>query len=159
MQEAHFEVREYIVGARAGASADCDFFPALDDYLRGVRQSCGLAVRLNMSPELTDGAFQPMIRAQLLRIIQEVLTNVRKHAWATAVDIRIMVRDGCAETVIEDDGAGFDPALLEREPGQRFGLSFMRERAEEVGGTVHVHSAPGAGTRVIISIPLQGGVP
>jgi signal transduction histidine kinase len=154
-QEAHADVREYINGARAGKSADCGFFPALDDYLRRFRQSWDVEVKLNVSSELSNGSFQPMVRAQLLRIIQEGLTNIRKHARANSVDIRLAVRDGNVEAVIEDDGEGFDPLLFQKHWGQKFGLGFMRERAEEVGGTIEIHSAPGAGSRVVVSVPLQ----
>jgi signal transduction histidine kinase len=158
-QDAHGDVCEYILGARAGMSTSSGFFPALEDYLQRLRENYGLATKLNVSPELADGAFPPMVEAQLLRIIQEALTNVRKHARATGVDIRISVRDGLAAAIVQDDGAGFDPALLETASGQKFGLRFMRERAEEVGGTVQVHSAPGAGTRVVISVPLRKELP
>lgn len=154
-QDAHSDVREYIIGARAGTSSNGGFLTALEDYLRRFRESCDLAVRLNVAPGLTDDAFQPLSWVQLLRIIQEGLTNVRKHARATGVDIRITVRGGRVEASIEDDGFGFDPALVETTPGQSFGLRFMRERAEEVKGIIHVDSAPGAGTRVVISLPLN----
>lgn len=158
-QDAHGDVREYILGARAGMSTSSGFFPALEDYLQRLRENYGLAAKLNVAPELADGAFPPMVEAQLLRIIQEALTNVRKHARATGVDICISVRDGLAEAIIQDDGAGFDPASLEAAAGQKFGVRFMRERAEEVGGTVQVRSEPGAGTRVVISVPLRKGLP
>jgi signal transduction histidine kinase len=158
-QDAHGDVREYILGARAGMSTSSGFFPALGDYLRRLGENYGLATNLNVAPELADGPFPPMVEAQLLRILQEALTNVRKHARATGVDIRISVRDGLATAIVQDDGAGFDPALLETAAGQKFGLRFMRERAEEVGGTVQVHSAPGAGTRVVISVPLRKELP
>ena len=158
-QDAHGDVCEYILGARAGMSTSSGFFPALEDYLQRLGENYGLATKLNVSPELADGAFPPMVEAQLLRIIQEALTNVRKHARATGVDIRISVRDGLAAAIVQDDGVGFDPALLETAAGQKFGVRFMRERAEEVGGTVQVHSAPGAGTRVVISVPLRKELP
>ncbi len=154
-QDAHCDVREYINGARAGKSAERGFLPALEEYLRRFRESCGLAVKLDVSSELSKVAFQPMVRAHLLRIIQEGLTNVRKHARANGVDIRMAVRNGYVEAVIEDDGSGFDPSLRQASPDQKFGLHFMRERVEEVGGTIQVHSAPGAGSRVVISVPLQ----
>ena len=156
-QDAHWDVREYIDGALAGKSAECGFFPAIEAYLLRFRESFGLEVKLDVSSDLTEASFQPMVRAQLLRIVQEGLTNVRKHAHAKNVEVRIAPRDGCVEALIEDDGAGFDPSLLPKTPGRRFGLRFMRERAEDVGGTLEVHSAPGAGSRVIISVPLQKG--
>lgn len=114
---------------------------------------------MNVSPELADRVFDPMARAQLLRTIQEALTNARKHERAHRVDVRIAVRDGRAEATVQDDSGGFDPALLQAAGDQKFGLHVMQERAEEVGGSVQVHSAPGECARVVISLPppLGGG--
>jgi len=66
--------------------------------------------------------------------------------------------DGRAEATVQDDGVGFEPAVVQPARGHRFGLQVMRERAGEVGGAVEVHSAPGEGTRVVISIPLGKGL-
>jgi signal transduction histidine kinase len=153
-QDAQSDVREYILGTRAGVSAAAPLVPALDDYLRQFGETYDIATELDASPELAVRVFEPMARAQLLRIIQEALANVRKHARARRVAVRIAARDGRAEVTVQDDGAGFDLAAVQPAGGQRFGLQVMRERAEEVGGSVQVHSAPGAGTQVVISVPL-----
>jgi signal transduction histidine kinase len=158
-QDAHADVREYILGARAGASAETAFLPALEDYLRRFQATCGIATTLEASPELVGPALEPMVGTQLLRIIQETLTNVRKHARARAVRIGLSVCDGKAEAVVQDDGDGFDAARLGAAEASTFGLRFMRERAEEVGGTVEVRSVPGEGTRVLITVPLHGRAP
>ena len=141
-QDAQIDVREYILGTRAGLSGTAPLVPALRDYLRQFSENYGIATELNAPPALADRVFDPMTGAQLLRIIQEALTNVRKHAQAQRVDIRIAVRDGSAEATVQDDGAGFDPARVRPAGGHRFGLQVMRERAEEVGARVQVHSAP-----------------
>jgi PAS domain S-box-containing protein len=154
-QDAHGDVREYILGARAGMSAAGGFVSALEDYLRRLGENFGMATKLTVSSELAKRAYEPMVEAQLLRIIQEALTNIRKHAGACRVDIRLGGADGHAEAIVEDDGVGFDSALLEATAGLKFGLRFMRERAEEVGGSVQVHSARGQGTRVVIHVPLR----
>jgi signal transduction histidine kinase len=153
-RDAQADVREYILGTRAGVSSEVPLVPALQDYLRQFGENFGIATELNVSPELADFVFDPMAGAQLLRIIQEALTNVRKHARAHRVEVRIAVGEGRAEAAVQDDGAGFDPAAVQSTGGRRFGLQVMRERAEEVGGAVQVHSAPGEGTRVVITVPL-----
>ncbi len=153
-QDAQCDVREYILGTRAGGSGAVPLVPALSDYLRQFGQNCGIATDLTVLPELADRVFDPMSGAQLLRIIQEALTNVRKHARARRVDVRIGAHDGRAEATVQDDGCGFDPAAVQPAGGHRFGLQVMQERAEEVGGAVQVHSAPGEGTRVVITMPL-----
>lgn len=154
-QDAHADVREYILGARAGGTADADFLPSLEDYLRRFRANYGIDATLEASPEVAGRVLEPMVGAQLLRILQEALTNVRKHARAGAVRIALSVSDGRAQAAVEDDGDGFDAARAAGAEATTFGLGFMRERALEVGGTVEVHSAPGGGTRVMITVPLS----
>lgn len=156
-QTAHTDVREYILGARTGAGSDSDLLSALESYLHQIRENHGIATELKVAPELTAGALTPMVRAQLLRILQEALTNVRKHAQTSCVRVSLEVKDGHAEAIVQDDGAGFDPALVQASSGQKYGLRFMQERAAEVGGNVHIHSVPGAGTQVIINVPLGRG--
>jgi signal transduction histidine kinase len=157
-QDAHADVREYILGARARGSAEIEFLPSLEDYLRRFRATCGIAVTLESSPEFAGRGLEPMVGAQLLRIIQETLSNVRKHARARRVRIGLSVIDGDAEAVVQDDGEGFDPERLDTAEAGTFGLRFMRERAHEVGGTVSLRSAPGEGTRVVITVPFNGRV-
>jgi signal transduction histidine kinase len=127
----------------------------LTQYLQRFGENYGIAVELSAPSELNDGAFAPMVEAQLLRIIQEALTNVRKHARAHSVHIGLSIYDSRAEVILQDDGAGFDSALLETAEGQKFGLRFMRERAAEVSGSVQIRSVPGEGTQVVICVPLR----
>jgi signal transduction histidine kinase len=157
-QDAQSDVREYILGTRTRVPADSPLAPALSDYLRRFSENYGIATELNLSPELAHRVFDPMAATQLFRIIQEALTNVRKHAHAHRVAVRIAVQDGRAVATVEDDGEGFAPARVQSVAGKGFGLQVMNERAEEVGGAVQVHSAPGEGTRVVIRIPLGMGL-
>ncbi|MGY2127597.1 sensor histidine kinase [Blastococcus sp. SYSU DS0617] len=90
----------------------------------------------------------------LLRGAQEALANVRRHAAASAVVLRMSrvgSGDGAQVSVhVEDDGVGFDPAV-----SAGVGLAGLRDRAEEVGGAVDVRSAPGEGTRVTVRVPVR----
>jgi signal transduction histidine kinase len=154
-QDAHADVRDYILSVRAAGPENPGFLATLEAYLQRFTQHYGIVTKLNVEPALADRPVEPMVEAQLLRIIQEALSNVRKHAGACGVHVRLGASDGWAETIVQDDGAGFDPALLDTAAGREFGLSFMRERAEEVGGNVRVHSSPGKGTQVVIRVPLR----
>lgn len=154
-QDAQNDVREYILGSRAGVSTAGPLVPALGDYLREFGENNGIATDLNVSPEMAGQVFEPMAGAQLMRIIQEALTNVRKHARASSVRVRIRLRGDRAEVTVQDDGSGFDTAAVRPAGGHSFGLQVMRERAQEVGGTVQVQSAAGEGTRVVITMPLR----
>jgi signal transduction histidine kinase len=92
----------------------------------------------------------PLAETEVLRIIQEALMNVRKHAQASRVRVMIKSEGGAAHIEIADDGRGFDLNTLP--PAQHFGLRIMRERAERLGGTFQVESAPGQGTRVTVRL-------
>jgi signal transduction histidine kinase len=101
----------------------------------------------------------PSIELSVFRILQEELTNVRKHSNANAVNIKTeLSRDELLLTV-EDDGVGFDPHMLaaEQESGKQLGLMAIRERAELLGGDMKIDSVPGMGTRITVSIPMITG--
>jgi signal transduction histidine kinase len=94
---------------------------------------------------------------QLLRIIQEALANVRKHAHAQNAWIRFaQVDSGALQLVIADDGQGFDADAASADPARKsYGLAGMRERVESLGGELTFDSQPGGGARVIVTIPLR----
>ena len=85
----------------------------------------------------------------LLRVGQEALANVRKHAAARQVTVRLCYADDTVRLTVTDDGGGFEPGAV----SGGFGLPGMRDRVQQAGGTVEVTSAPGAGTRVCAEVP------
>jgi signal transduction histidine kinase len=96
----------------------------------------------------------PASTAVVMRILNEALTNAEKHAGATRVSVRVEHSDGVLEMRVEDDGAGFETGS-QAGPGEgHLGLTVMRQRAEDAGGTVDVTSTPGTGTLVILHLPL-----
>lgn len=153
-RDAHADVRGFILDLRAAPSEQRPFFAALGRYLDGFCQNYGVQTELVVAPGLEEGAFGPEAQSQLFRIVQEALTNARRHGGARSVAVRLEAGDGLARVVVQDDGTGFDPAGLALVDDERFGLQFMRERAEELGGRVEVGSGPGRGTRVVVEIPL-----
>ena len=86
----------------------------------------------------------------LYRVVQEAMTNVARHARATRVDVLAERRGDRVLVMVEDDGVGFEPDRVQR--GDHFGLLGMRERAEALGGTLTVESAPGAGTTIVVEV-------
>ena len=84
------------------------------------------------------------------RLVQEALTNILKHAGAVRVDLQIQSREDRLDVIVSDDGKGFEPSSELR----GFGLAGMRERIEPAGGELRIESRPGAGTRVMASVPL-----
>ena len=123
---------------------------ALQRLAERFGRETGLATRLDTSA-LTDGA--SLSRAEeivLLRGAQEALANVRRHASASAVVLRVSRIGDVVAVHVEDDGVGFDPAAA-----HGVGLAGLRDRAAEVGGAVDVASAPGEGTRVTVRVPAR----
>ena len=92
----------------------------------------------------------------LLRIVQEALSNVSKHARTDRAVVALKMKDGKASLSIEDRGAGFDLSLVEPREGH-LGLASMRERAEMQGGTFKVDSQPEKGTRIMVEVPYNEG--
>jgi PAS domain S-box-containing protein len=95
------------------------------------------------------------VELALYRIVQEALANVVRHAGARRARVTFAVADGALEVSVTDDGLGFDLGAVERE-ARGLGLLGMRERARNAGGELAIESAPGAGTRVRIRLPVEG---
>ena len=93
----------------------------------------------------------PEVATVVYRVVQEALTNVVRHAGASSASVAVTVSSGRLRAVVEDDGVGFDAT---RPADSHLGLQGMEERAELVGGTVRVMSAPGSGTTVVLEVPL-----
>ncbi len=93
------------------------------------------------------------VENEVLRILQEALNNIDRHANADHVEVDWFVDGGNYELVVADDGQGFDPDSAIRE--QSYGLVGIRERADVIGATLDIHSRPGAGTR----LSIRAGVP
>jgi signal transduction histidine kinase len=132
----------------AGGSSTVD---ALAHHVRAWEEESGVDVDLAL-PGAIEAA--PDVELQLLRIVQEGLENVRRHAHASHARVSVTRNDGGLHLEIGDDGVGFDPALpIPPQRGPRFGLAAMRERAQAVGGKLEVVSGPGAGTILRLDLP------
>lgn len=153
--------RENLAEARAlvAAFAPVDLHDSgLPDALRRLATrfaaETGVQVALDLPPDPSVRALDTGAAVVLLRVAQEALANVRQHAGAGHVTLRLQTPRGDGiEVEVVDDGSGFD--LDGRGDGDAggYGLSGMRSRVEEVGGQLAVDSRPGAGTRVTASLP------
>ncbi len=99
-------------------------------------------------------ALSPEIEIALLRICQEALTNVKKHARANQVEIKMIYEEKAVRLSVHDDGTGFDPASLST---NHFGLVIMQERAKLLGGIIEINSEKGKGTHLEARIPVERG--
>lgn len=149
---AHADVREKILSLRTTLSNEKGFFPAIEEYLEefGIQAQVETHFENQVEDELDISS---LAEVQLVCILQEALTNVRKHAQAQFVTVVLGKQEGPeSETIrlmVQDDGSGFKQVVQKNS----FGLQIMRERAQSVGGSLEVHSTPGRGTQVICSIP------
>ena len=148
--------RENLAEARAlvAALAPAGLEPgALDGALRRLTDAVPGHLGPPASFEVT-GPAMPLPRpaeVMLLRVGQEALANVRQHAQARQVQVRLRYGEGQVGLEVTDDGAGFDPGR----PGGGYGLPGMRARAEEAGGRLEVRSSPGGGTTVSVVVPVD----
>jgi nitrate/nitrite-specific signal transduction histidine kinase len=150
-KEVYTDVREAIFSLRTAAPPGLGLLPALRDYLEEYERHYGVHAELLAEGDPTG--FSPEADVQVLRIIQEALTNVRKHAQASCACVRLKQEDSRLRITIEDDGRGFDLVGVERAGQRYFGLQIMRERAESIGGRLELDSRPGQGTRVVVCVP------
>ncbi|HSL97664.1 MAG TPA: ATP-binding protein [Candidatus Deferrimicrobiaceae bacterium] len=151
-EEAYHDVREAILGLRE-ASRTQGLIEALGAYVDKYAQQSGLPVELESTID-GEPALSAASEIQVIRVIQEALTNVRKHARATKACVRIASAEpGTMTIVVEDDGRGFDPSAAPSHRDGGYGLQTMRERMQLAGGSLRIDSRPGQGTRVIAVVP------
>ncbi|HOA25151.1 MAG: GAF domain-containing sensor histidine kinase [Aggregatilineales bacterium] len=148
-QDAYASIRDDILGLRLTAVPQEGLVPLMMEYFSRFQRQWGIQV-LFCGREHNGCLASPAAEIQLIRIIQEAMTNVRRHAQASRVAIRFEDSDEMLRVTIEDNGRGFDPNKVE---GARFGLRIMRERAASVGGRLTIETQPGEGTRVIAEMP------
>ena len=149
---AYEDLRQSMFGLRAKGPHVVGLIPGLTNCLHDFTSQSGIPVEL----EVVEGLSVCLSRAselQLIRIVQEALANVRKHAKAGRVWVRLRRQESWVRLSIEDDGRGFDPTILTSPEHRRFGLQTMRERAQAVGGSLNIESEFGRGTRIVASLP------
>ena len=151
---AHTDVRESILSLKVGQGSPC-FLAALGQHLRACEAQYGFATELIIKDGLDDDDFAPDTTVQLLRVVAEALTNVRKHGRAERVLVTLTREGSGARITIEDNGCGFDLNAGDNGAIGHFGLTFMRERMAQVGGRLIVDSRPGTGTQLVLSVPLD----
>lgn len=155
LDEAHTELRELLNSFRAPIDQR-GLVAALEKLVERFGRETGVHVLFQnqcREPDLSSAE-----EMQMLRVAQECLANIRKHAQAHTV--RVMLGCGANGTyslLVEDDGVGFEDSVKEGNPGEHIGLSIMEERARRLGGQLRIESEVGEGTRVeLIYRPREG---
>jgi signal transduction histidine kinase len=142
------EARQAVMAMHTSAATDSGFTTLLSRYLRDYADRFGIDVDFATDGEVPQ--LRARVQAELLRIAQEALTNVHRHAEATSVTVRVGGHDGEVELSIVDNGRGFTDAEI---ADSAFGLAAMRERATIIGGRLDVTSVLHHGTRVRVVTP------
>ena len=150
-RDVYHDIREGILALRTAVGPEQTFDGMLRQYVERWCEQSGVEADLvvESTPSMT-----PLAELQLLRILQEALSNVRKHARAQTARVELAQRNGKVYAAVQDDGHGFDPEAIHREGFPRFGLAIMRERVQAIGGELYIDSAPGRGTRVSVEVPV-----
>ena len=130
---------------------DVGLLPALERLAQDMTARSDTTVAV-ASDGLAAARLPPSVETLVYRVVQEALTNITRHAKAATASITVVATDGCVRTLVEDDGIGF---IVPDTPSRgHLGLKGMAERADLGDGTVELYSTPGAGTTIILDLPL-----
>ncbi len=152
VQDAYRDARETLDQLSIELDTD-QLIPTMKEYVQNFGERHGIHVHFEASDDKVR--LSSLASLQLLRVTQEALTNVRKHAQAKEVWVSLLpVRRGL-ELLIKDNGQGFDPSEAAADGTEHYGLKIFKERAESLGGKVDVVSTLGEGTEVRVSVPRR----
>jgi len=146
------DARQAVMTLRLGSEPAVSMTELLARYVDDFGERFGLRTSFECDGDLPR--LPPRAEAELLRIVQEALNNVARHADATFVRVRAGVSGSKLELAVGDNGSGFEPDLVRE---GRFGLASMRERAQMIGGELTIDSRPQDGTRIHVAVPLEVG--
>jgi nitrate/nitrite-specific signal transduction histidine kinase len=153
IRAAYIDVREAIDGLRLSVEDPGQVASRLAEYTAAFSRQTGISMEFMATPDNLE--IDPSMALQILRIAQEALTNVRKHAQARNVKVLLQKELDSVQMVITDDGRGFPTEIQSERTHHRYGLTTMRERAEEQGGTLTIATSPKQGTRITVHIPIE----
>lgn len=153
LDEAHTELRELLNSFRAPIDQR-GLVAALEKLVDRFGRETGIHVLFQN--ECREPSLSSAEEMQILRVAQECLANIRKHARAHTVRVMLSCRSGGNYALlIEDDGVGFEETAKRGRPGEHIGLSIMEERARRLGGSLRIESEVGEGTRVELTYQHQ----
>lgn len=146
------EARRYVWDLRSQALDTNDLPAALSDTARRLTTETGVSAKVEVSG--TFRPLSPLIEGNLLRIGQEAINNAVRHAQARNILINLKFDARRVQLSVRDDGLGFDYQIPQNGDGKHFGLLGMKERAEQIGGTLKIDSRANEGTEVVIDVTI-----
>lgn len=154
VNETYADIRGEIFNLRTDPVSTVNFLDTLRQYLDKYRRFYQLEVELVFEADESHFDFPSEISIAFIRVIQEALMNVRKHAQINQAIIRLGQAGKVLYISVEDQGRGFEAGAISRQ-STSYGVNIMRERIEGVGGTLQIESVPGQGTRVTLLYPRR----
>ena len=152
VQDTYEDIRESI-DQLSTEIRSVSILTALGNYVNEFSSNNGIPVEFSVSKPFVQ--LSPIVELQLLRIAQEALTNVRRHAMASNVELTLKKTGDELEMIVKDDGKGFNLEELEKYTPGYHGLNIIKERAEGLGGNLLITTVPGQGTEVKINLPAE----
>ncbi len=157
-RSVYVDVREAILGLSSPIDPERGLVGALEAYAQRFSDASKVATVVEADEAARSLRLAPAAQAQTVRIVQEALTNVRKHAAAQRASVVVARLGDELAVVVEDDGRGFEPGLADASGWPHFGLQAMRERAVALGGTLEVGPRRGGGTHLELHVPLAAAL-
>ncbi len=157
LDKANSDLRELLDNFRTPMD-ERGLIPALQDMSQQLQKETGVAVYFQDQSQ--GHGLLPKQEVQVLHIVQEAMSNVRKHSRAK--NVRLLVRadnDGHWQVLVEDDGIGLRDTNVHGAPGEHIGLSIMRERCRHLKGDLSIESEPGEGTRIELNFRHAAQIP
>ncbi|WP_417885350.1 sensor histidine kinase [Zunongwangia sp.] len=150
LDETYQQVRNYAHQRNASLKTSEGLVPSIKNYAAKV--SVGNSLVIHIEDHDMERRLETSLEITIFRILQELITNVIKHAEASEIIVHLTAFDDHINIMVEDDGKGFNPSILKENNGM--GLGSIIKRVEHIGGEVEIDSQPGGGTTVILNIPM-----
>lgn len=151
-RESLADIRRIMFDLKPSLIHDEDFGVTLKDYFRDYEAKYDINIDFVMFGRKRK--YDMALELALFRLVQEAVTNVRKHSGVNRVTVKLEDNNEFVTIVVKDEGKGFDPGNLANR--ESYGIIGMKERVELFGGKMNIISSPGSGTQVVIRVPLEG---
>ncbi|HRQ22119.1 MAG TPA: histidine kinase [Anaerolineales bacterium] len=145
------KVRNFIFELRPMMLDDLGLIPTLRKYADAFKEQTGLDVSVTVTG--TERRLESYLEVMVFRAVQELLGNTARHSQATMVKVQADLGNDLLRISVDDNGKGFDPETVSE--STNLGLKLIRERAEMLGGTFEIDSAPGSGAKISFSVQAK----